>query len=361
MTAPVWLIAEREVRTYVATVSFWAALAIGPLVAGGVLLVSGEHDNPSPVTIRAGDAQLAQSAAMALEQAGRLEGRHYEIGKLGAHLVLSNIAPETIGAEFSAGFPLSPTGRLLVVRTLERDAARQAIAIPSLVVREISAGPEPHGPDANAVSRFALMMMLWLTLTGSLGMLLQAVVRERASRALESLLAAARPLEILGGKLAGVGAISLLVLAAWLGSAAALSKLLPRNTGVSSIILTIIATPAMLLRTAVIYLLAYIFYGSLTIALGAMARDVTSAQNLSRPMFVLLLVAFFVALTSVSTGSTASLYWLAWLAPFTPFVLLLSPPGAIGFSTQIIVLALLLIVSLGVTRFAASRLRFSHP
>ncbi len=44
MMAPIWLIAEREFRTYVATLSFWAALAIGPLAAGGgLLLAQGAH------------------------------------------------------------------------------------------------------------------------------------------------------------------------------------------------------------------------------------------------------------------------------------------------------------------------------
>ena len=36
-------------------------------------------------------------------------------------------------------------------------------------------------------------MMLWMTLAGSLGMLLQAVVRERSNRALESLLGQSNP------------------------------------------------------------------------------------------------------------------------------------------------------------------------
>ena len=65
MTAPVWLIAEREIRTYVATVSFWVALAIGPLAGGAVLLLSGAPAGPLPITIRADNAQLARPTAAA--------------------------------------------------------------------------------------------------------------------------------------------------------------------------------------------------------------------------------------------------------------------------------------------------------
>ena len=357
MTAPVWLIAEREIRTYVATISFWVALAIGPLVGGGILLLSGGTGDPLPVTIHASEAHLMRSATAALEQAGHLDDRQFAIGKPGARLDLTAMPSGGIEARFSEAFPLSATGRQLVVRTLERDAARRDAGAAPLVVREVLAGAAPRGPDTAALSRFALMVMLWLTLTGSLGMLLQTVVRERANRALESLLASARSWEILVGKLAGVGAISLLVLSAWLGSAAVLSLLRPQDTGLLSIVLTNLASPAMLLRTMVIYLLAYAFYGSLTIALGAMARDVAAAQNLSRPMFVVLMAAFFIAFADVGTGGVSS--WLVWVPSFTPFLLLLYPPGAIEPVSQGFLLAFLLAISFGATRFAAGRLSYA--
>jgi ABC-2 type transport system permease protein len=357
MTAPVWLIAEREFRTYVATISFWAALAIGPLAAGGMLLVSMGHDTRAAVTIRAANTELAQSAAAALREAGRLDGRQYSFTGDGARLVVSQPAADRLDLHFDARFPLSETGRVLLARTLERDAARRWAGIVPLSVHVRSTGA-PHGPDAGAVSRFFLMMMLWLTLTGSLGMLLQTVARERANRALEGLLAAARPWEIVAGKLAGVGAISLLVLSAWLGSVVGLSGVLSAETGLSHAILSYVADPATLLSAAVIYLLAYAFYGSVTVALGAQARDVAAAQNLSRPMFVLLLAAFFIALISVSTASEAS-PWLMYLPPFTPFLLLLSPSGAIAPGTQALLLGVLLLASLLIAAFAAARLSYS--
>jgi ABC-2 type transport system permease protein len=189
------------------------------------------------------------------------------------------------------------------------------------------------------------MIMLWLTLTGSLGMLLQAVVRERANRALESLLAATRPWQIMTGKMLGVGAVSFLVLVAWSGTAASLSLLAGPNPPLS-LITTSFSDVATLARDALIYACAYLFYGAITVALGALARDSASAQNLARPMFVLLLIVFLVALSAFASQSS-TISWLTWLPPFTPFLLLTDPPQNVALMTQAFQLGVLLLASAG--------------
>ena len=156
-------------------------------------------------------------------------------------------------------------------------------------------------------------------------MLLQAVVRERANRALDSLMAAAQPVEIVFGKLLGVGAVSALVLSAWLASAAALGWAMPpQAAGAMSGVMGAFANPLLMMQAAGLYVLTYVMYGSVTIALGAAAQDVASAQNLSRPMFGVLLIAFFAALAS-AMGAGGALAWLIWVPPLTPFMLLLTP------------------------------------
>jgi len=201
-------------------------------------------------------------------------------------------------------------------------------------------------------------MILWLTLTGSLGMLLQAVVRERANRALEGLLAAAKPWEIVVGKLAGVGAVSALILAAWLGSAGALAVLAPSGAGLFHAVIGGVAAPLMLARAAGLYGLAYGFYGLVTVAVGASARDSAAAQNLSRPMFAVLLAAFFVALAAVS-GAAGKLAWLVFAPPFTPFMLLLEPPGTLPARAQLASVALTLAATALAGRVAVGRLTLS--
>ena len=84
-----------------------------------------------------------------------------------------------------------------------------------------------------------------------------------------------------------------------------------------------------------LYLLAYLFFGLITVALGAKAADSAAAQNLSRPMFAVLLAVFFAALAA-TRGAGGVLSGLVYAPPFTPFMLLLAPPSPAG---QVLALA----------------------
>jgi len=367
MTPPVWLIAEREFRAYAATLSFWVALAVGPLVmAGAFALTTAAPSAPKPVhvAVESHDPALAAAAAAALEEAGRLEGKSLAVSsnaRLGAaRLIVGRLPNGDIDARLTGPWPLSASGRALVARTLERDealrrAGEHGAAAAAPVARIAAERPAPKAADTAAFARFAMVMVLWLTLTGSLGMLLQAVVRERANRALESLLAASTAKDIVYGKLLGVGAVSALVLVAWLGSAAALAPLTPHATGLTGGLLKGLAEPVTLARAGAIYVLAFAFYGLVTIAVGAAARDSAAAQNLSRPMFAVLLAAFFAALVA-SGGGGAALAWLVYLPPFTPFMLLLQPAGAGSPVADLIALGLLFTATLLAARWAVRAL-----
>src|SRR5579872_3613435 len=91
MTSPVRLIAEREFRTYVVTLSFWAALAVGPVAAGVGLMLAGGTQQSSPplkVEILAPNAQVTRAVQNALDEAGALEGHHFSYGISGARMTL---------------------------------------------------------------------------------------------------------------------------------------------------------------------------------------------------------------------------------------------------------------------------------
>jgi ABC-2 type transport system permease protein len=354
--SPLWLIAEREFRTYVATLSFWAALAIGPIAAGiGLMLMAGTQQPPAPlaVEILSPDVQWKRAVQVALDEAAALEGHHFSYGVSKARMTVAGYGPGLVDIGFTSQFPLTETGRVLVARTLERDAARRTSATTPLTVRQTSLPDQPAPADAGAIARFILMMMLWLTLTGSLGMLLQTVVRERATRSLEILLASASPHQIMVGKLVGVGGVSLLVLAAWLGPLAVFAAFAPKG-GLLSAILIALAAPDRLVHAVVVYLLAYAFYGSVTVALGAMARDSASAQNLSRPMFIVLLLAFFAGLAA-AMGNAVSLHWLLYIPLFTPFMMLVLQGGAIPPIVEISMLGMLALTACVAARFAIGR------
>ena len=345
---PVLLIAEREFRTYVATWSFWLSLMLAPLAIGLATFYSGGH--PIAISVQANSDELEHSAKLALQETARLEGKTIVFGQGGASLVLSQPAPHALEASFSDNFPLSPLGRTMVGHLIERDLARAQSAAATIAVRENSRAMA-GAPDAAKLSRLATMAMLWLTLTGSLGMLLQAIARERANRALESLLASAQGWEVVAGKLAGVGAISLLILVVWLGSAAASLAFLPPQPGLVGAVLRDLAQPLNLLRDGLIYVCAFAFYGAATLVLGCVARDSASAQNLARPLFLVLVAAFFVALGALQNSGFPS--WSVYVPPFTPFLLLVNSAKDVAVMSQAILLAVMIVAAAAMMLLAA--------
>ncbi len=346
------LIAEREFKTYVATPSFWVALVLGPLLMAGAVAALGA---PSPLAVRiiASDSQLHSAASIALADAGPFERRSaveasgadaavtLQVSRIGAKVTLESSDP---------AFP-SPSGRVLMRTAIERDLAMDTVRTAGLPELHGAWAPKPPATSlgAPAIGRFGLVMMLWTTLAGSLGMLLQATVRERVNRSLESLLSAASAMEIVAGKLLGIGAVSMLVLAAWLASSLGLAALTPQAAAGAKVILAALADPLLLLKAVGLYGLAFGLFGMITIAVGSVATDAAGAQNQSRPMFAVLLAVFFVSMAT-AFGGAGGLHWLVYVPPFTPFMLLLNPADAM---TQAAATMLLILVTVAAAFWAA--------
>lgn len=322
-----WIIAGREVAAYTGTLSFWLALIVAPVLMGLVALVGPSPGGPPARTlaIAAPTPDLDRAARGALQEAARLDGVPIRLVPQGsaADTVVTLVRdPSGAVRATTAGLPLSPVATAL----LSRDLATRPRTPAAVVQPEVPPAPEAGPPKAG---RFAVAMLLWVNLVGALGMLLQAIVRERANKALDILLASARPLEVVLGKLAGVGAVSAIVLTAWLGSAAALAGLAGDQGGgaLLKVLFGALSSPAALAHLGLLYLLAYLLYGAVLLGLGAAARDLPSAQNMSRPMFALMVVVFFAMLAELQG---AGLSWLVWAPPFTPFLLMASDPATLS-------------------------------
>jgi ABC-2 type transport system permease protein len=347
---PSLLIASREFRTYVATASFWIALCLGPLMALGASLLLGHAAPPQPMRIESAAPELHAAAVAAVTEAAGLEDRRISLSKTSGPVLSIVARPDrSLDLKFAHDFPLSRGGRTLVARTLERDLMRQGGAVSPAVRLEAERAAAPKADPAGA-SRFLVVMVLWLTLTGSLGMLLQAVVRERSNRSLEMLLTSASPFHLVLGKLMGVGAVSLLVTATWLASVAAAASM--SDGAATAALLREVTTPTALLHALAAYLLGFLFYGMATIAISAGARDNATAQNLSRPMFAVLLAVFFLCMGI--GGGLGGLSWLVFIPPLTPFMLLMHP---VALPTELTALALTMAASIGLARIATLRVR----
>jgi len=145
--------------------------------------------------------------------------------------------------------------------------------------------------------------------------ILVGVMEEKASRVVEVLLATVRPIQLLTGKVLGIGIVAFaqatLIVAFALVLAEAVGSDLLRGTA-----------PLALVSTFVWLLLGYSFYCWVYAAAGSMAERQEQVQSLAFPLVVPALVGYIVSLTVASSGSPTTFFEvLAYLPPTAPFAM----------------------------------------
>ena len=138
---------------------------------------------------------------------------------------------------------------------------------------------------------FAFSMLLGLCIMIGGQYLLQGVAEEKESRILESLLCTVSAEELMAGKLFGLGAAGLLMVAIWAGTGMAAFGPLLLMAGVQ--------LPASLLLIALCYfLLGYLFFGSIMTGIGGMTNNMREAQQFS-VWFTFMNFAPFIMITNL--------------------------------------------------------------
>ncbi len=160
------------------------------------------------------------------------------------------------------------------------------------------------------------VIVLFIMLTQYLTWTLIGVMEEKSSRVVEVLLAAVRPLQLLAGKVIGIGVVVFAqatvtaVVALGLGQAVG-SDLLHGSA------------PLVLLAAVVWLLLGYCFYCWLYAAAGSMAERQDQVQSLAVPLALPMIAAYIISITVISADNPAPTWFtvLAYLPPTAPFAM----------------------------------------
>ena len=159
------------------------------------------------------------------------------------------------------------------------------------------------------------LIFIFILLTQYLTWTLVGVMEEKASRVVEVLLATVRPVQLLAGKVLGIG------LAALLQAGLVVAFALILADAVGSDILHGTA-PIVVVASLVWLVLAYAFYSWVFAAAGAMAERQDQAQSLSLPLSVPIIVGYVLALVNAGPGPTSLLVKIfAYLPPTAPFAM----------------------------------------
>lgn len=199
-----------------------------------------------------------------------------------------------------------------------QQAATVAKAKP-VPVESIQPGKKPR-TTAEATALLGVIL-IFIVLTQYLTWTLMGVMEEKASRVVEVLLATVRPIQLLAGKVMGIGAVALAQAVALVAFALVLAEAVGSSLVHGAAPLVVAATLAWLV-------LGYAFYSWVYAAAGSLAERQDQAQSLALPLSAPLIFGYIVSLVGVSSGNASLLVKvLAYMPPTAPFAM----PTLIGF------------------------------
>jgi len=264
-----------------------------------------------------------------------------------------------------------PNDRLaLIIQAASRTwRAQEGLAARGLSPSEISStlAPEPlpvrslKPTDRNATAKKNIatiaVFLLYGQIIGYCMGVASGVVEEKATRVVEVLLATLRPVQLLAGKVIGIGVVGLLQL------------LLIGTIGLAMAVgLRTITLPAGAFGTIGIvllwFVLGYAFYASLFAVAGAVVSRQEELQNSTTPLTLVLVASFFVAINSAFGSSTTPLAQVCtYLPPTAPLIVPLRiasgdiAPWQVGVTLAIMLASTVLVVLLASRVYAGAILR----
>jgi ABC-2 type transport system permease protein len=171
---------------------------------------------------------------------------------------------------------------------------------------------------------FGLMMPLFINLAFlallliSSGYLMGAVAEEKENRTMEILVTSVSPMELIGGKIAGIVAIGLTLLLTW-SAIAVLGIFISLRLGIGWF-----QNPSMdwniILATAVISIPAYVLVSALMTGIGAMASTTQEGQSISSLFIILHMIPLYVGAAFLNHPNGP----LAVTMSFLPFTALMT-------------------------------------
>jgi ABC-2 type transport system permease protein len=342
-------VARREFRERARTKAFWVASVIFLLgaLAGAIIpaLVKGSSGE-STATVGVVVSNQSASMTQAVAEAGRLTHTKITVvpldtvatgeaglksGTLSAVVVGGSevlIKQEAVGASSGSGNTIADT--LAQVVGLQRLFA-------ALPVRALEPPPRGIAPRVTAlvlsIVTYILILVYGMQITIGVG-------EEKSSRVVEVLLTTLRPVQLVTGKVLGMGALALAQMLA-LGAVYLVAAWAAGTSSVRG------ASPGVLAMGLLWLLLGYALYSFAFAAAGSLISRQADANNAAFPLYIPLIIGYVVTDTAV-WGTTVSPFFR--VLTFIPFTAPVTMPAlfAIGAATwwEVLLSALITVVTI---------------
>ncbi len=147
-------------------------------------------------------------------------------------------------------------------------------------------GEQQSLPVFRAMLPFALALLMFMGVIVGGQTLMTSTVEEKSSRVVEVLLAAVSPFELMAGKLIGQLGIGLLTTGVYL----ALGIL-----ALFSFSMLGLLDPMLILYLLVFFLITYLVFGALMMAIGAAVNQMAEAQSMMGPIMILMMLPYMLS------------------------------------------------------------------
>jgi ABC-2 type transport system permease protein len=372
------LIARREFDEGVGSRAWRASVAIQVLVVAAIVIVSivaSGDDGPSERKLAVAGPQAAAVEAKARAAQGEY-GIRLEVERVAdARAARALVRDESVDAALlSAGIVAAedPDSALIALlqssaRVVEGEAQLEraglspaereaALEPPPLRLAEVEVG-EGEGGEGLAFIGGLFLYIAILTFGYAIA---SSVVSEKSSRVVEVILSAIRPLELLGGKVLGVGLLGLLQL----GLIAAAGLLIALPSGAISLPES---TPETLALVLVYFILGYLFYGCLFAASASLVSRQEDAQSTTSPILIVAIAGYIASTATLGNASGTLAQLGTYLPPLAPMVVPgraaqgALPAWELALSLLIMVASILVVMWIAGRIYQRSVLRFGTP
>jgi ABC-2 type transport system permease protein len=247
---------------------------------------------------------------------------------------------------------------VLKVNLLGGDAALATLLNGPLYLEKTSQTPEPQRDEANMMTFFlpyGVTILFYIVILGSASLLLSSVAKEKESRVMEVLMSSVTPRQLLAGKITGLGLLSLLQTAVWMGTSYGLLKL---SGDTFSLPVAFQLPASFLIWGLIFFLLGYAVYASLMAGLGALVPNLREASQSTILVIAPLIVPMFLINVLISDPHGAISTFMS-LFPLTAPVAMMTrlSSGGVPFWQPALSALLLAVTAVLVVRAVAGMFR----
>jgi ABC-2 type transport system permease protein len=165
--------------------------------------------------------------------------------------------------------------------------------------------------------------LLWIAIFTISQMLLNNTIEEKSNRIIEVLLSSVTPGELMMGKLGGIAAVGLTMIAAWLLSLFSILQLKAgQEAQLATELLGVLQGGGLLASFVVYFVLGYLLYAGAFLAIGSLCNTLKEAQNMMGPIMIIMIVPLMTMafIPKEPNGTLATV--LSWIPFYTPFVMM---------------------------------------